>query len=270
MLYDWRSRYYHCDSIVTCIRAKHVSPRTALYRQHRPQGFQLFSTKMYGAQAYVPRYGLADDADDYDDTQEELTKDSPWDLATLLQVVKSLLLFVLFIVGDLGSHLMTVVDQCLSLLFLDFLFLGLDLLLLLNLVHVVFSLNASLLGQTGLLFRELPLTSQLEVSLNSLSLLVLKSLSLSGLSLTLFESALGSKSIDFCLSISCLLLEFSQPLNFTFFFILNSLSFKLSFVLLLVLGFLVGDDRFFMSLLLLEALFLLKSGLSVGFGSLLH
>ena len=60
-----------------CFGAKHVST-TALYRQHRPQGFQLFSTKMYGAQAYVPRYGLADDADDYDDTQEELTKDSPW------------------------------------------------------------------------------------------------------------------------------------------------------------------------------------------------
>ena len=78
MLCDWRSRYYHCDSIVTCVSSKHVSTRTALYRQHRPQGFQLFSTKMYGAQAYVPRYGLADDADDYDDTQEELTKDSPW------------------------------------------------------------------------------------------------------------------------------------------------------------------------------------------------
>ena len=34
---------------------------------------------MYGPQAYTPRYGLKDkDADDYDNTDEELTKDSPW------------------------------------------------------------------------------------------------------------------------------------------------------------------------------------------------
>ena len=121
-----------------------------------------------------------------------------------------------------------------------------------------------------MLLRELPLASQLQVSLNPLSLLVLESLSLSGLSLTFFESTLGSESINFSLSISSLLLELSQPLDRSFFLILDSLGLKLSFILLLVLSLLVLDYLFFVGLLLSDPLLFLKGGLSVGLSSFLH
>lgn len=99
---------------------------------------------------------------------------------------------------------------------------------------------------------------------------MLESLSLSGLSLTFFESTLGSESINFSLSISSLLLELSQPLDLSFFLILDSLGLKLSFILLLVLGLLVLDYLFFVGLLLSDPLLFLKGGLSVGLSSLLH
>lgn len=79
---------------------------------------------------------------------DSLVLDVLSDPATFFQVVESILLFVLLIVRDLGSHLMAVIDKSLSLFLFDFLFLGLDLFLLLDLIHVVFSFNSGLLCQT--------------------------------------------------------------------------------------------------------------------------
>jgi len=85
-----------------------------------------------------------------------------------------------------------VIDKGVLLLLFDPLFLGFNLLLLLDLVHVIFSLNSGLLSKRRLLLGELGLSCDLEISQDSLLFLVLESLPLSSLSLTLLESSLGS------------------------------------------------------------------------------
>ena len=130
-------------------------------------------------------------------------------LSTLFQVVQSILLLNIFVIRNLGSDLMRVFDEGLLSVFFDLPFLQLDLLLLLDLVHVVFSFDTSLLCKSSSLLRELLLSGFFEVSLNSYPLCLLELFSFSGLSLALLESSLGSQSINFSLSISCLLLEFS-------------------------------------------------------------
>lgn len=127
-------------------------------------------------------------------------------LFTFLEVVKSILLLKRLISWNLLSNLFGVINKSLSLLFFNFLFLSFILLLSLNLVHVILSLNSSLFSESGLLLRELLLSSLFKISHYAKSLLVLKLLSFSSLSLTFLESSLGSKSINFCLSISSLLL----------------------------------------------------------------
>ena len=113
------------------------------------------------------------------------------DFTTLLQEVEPVLLLLGIVIGDLGPDLLRVIDEGLLLLLLDLLLLGLNLPLLLNLSHVVFSLDTSLVGETLLLLRELPLPGNFQVSLDSLSLELLESFSFSRLSLTLLESPLG-------------------------------------------------------------------------------
>mgnify|MGYP000212233349 CR=1 FL=1 len=156
------------------------------------------------------------------------------------------------------------------LLLLNFSFLLLDLLLLLDLKHVILTLDSCLLSEGLLLLGELFLSSDLEVSLDPLPLLVFESFSLPGLSLTLLEGSLGAKSIDLSLSISGFLLELSKSLDLPLFLVLDSLGLKLSLVLLLISCLLVSNNLHLLVLLLLGALFLLDQGLSIGLGSLLH
>ena len=129
--------------------------------------------------------------------------------STLLQVVQSILLLLGFVGADLGSDFHRVVDKGILLLLFDQSFLSFNLFLLLNLGHVVLSLDSSLLCKTGLFLIELDLSSNLKVSLDSLSLLVLESFSFSGLSLALFESSLGPQGVDLSLSVGRLLLQLS-------------------------------------------------------------
>ena len=172
------------------------------------------------------------------------------DLSSLLKIIESILFFDALVGRDLGSDFLGMFNERILLLFFNLSFLLLDLLLLLNLIHVIFPLDSGLFGETGLFFRELLLSGNLKISLDSLSLLVLESFTLSGLSFSFLESSLGAKSIDLSLSISSFFLELSKSLNFLFFFILDSGGLKLSFVLLLVLGSLILNDLLFMVLFL--------------------
>ena len=128
------------------------------------------------------------------------------DLLTFLKVVKSLLFGNIFILADLLSNLYGVNFEGIFLGFLNFLLLGFNLFLLLNLGHVILSLNLSLSGKTGLLFSKLSLSCYLEVGLNSLSFELLESFPLSSLSLSFLEGSLGSEGVNFSLSVGCFLL----------------------------------------------------------------
>ena len=192
------------------------------------------------------------------------------DLSSLLKIIESILFFDTFVGGDLGSDFLGMFNEGILLLFFNLSFLLLDLLLLLDLIHVIFPLDSGLFGETGLLFRELLLSGNLKISLDSLSLLVLESFTFSGLSLSFLESSLGPKSINLSLSISSFFLELSKSLNFLFFFILNSSGLKLSFVLLLVLGSLILDDLLLVIFFLTSSLLLLDEGLGISLGCLFH
>ena len=192
------------------------------------------------------------------------------DLSSLLKIIESILFFDTFVGRDLGSDFLGMFNEGILLLFFNLSFLLLDLLLLLDLIHVIFPLDSGLFGETGLFLRELLLSGNLKISLDSLSLLVLESFTLSGLSFSFLESSLGPKSIDLSLSISSLFLELSESLDFLFFFILDSSGLKLSFVLLLVLGSLILNDLLFMVLFLTGSFLLLDQGLSICLGSLFH
>ena len=192
------------------------------------------------------------------------------DLSSLLKIIESILFFDTFVGGDLGSDFLGMFNEGILLLFFNLSFLLLDLLLLLDLIHVIFPLDSGLFGETGLLFRELLLSGNLKISLDSLSLLVLESFTFSGLSLSFLESSLGPKSINLSLSISSFFLELSKSLNFLFFFILNSSGLKLSFVLLLVLGSLILDDLLLVIFFLTSSLLLLDERLGISLGCLFH
>jgi len=110
-----------------------------------------------------------------------------------------------------------VVDEGLLSIFFYLSFLQFYLLLFLNLVHVVFSLDSSLLSQSRGFFLELPLSGLLEIGLDPLSLGLFQLFSFSGTSLALFESSLCSECINFGLSISCFLLKLSESLDLTLF-----------------------------------------------------
>ena len=149
-------------------------------------------------------------------------------------------------------------DEGLTFVFLDFTFLGFNLFLFLDLTHVVLTFNTSLLSQIYLLLIELSLSGLLKIGGNTLSLFMLKLLTKTSLSLTLLKGTFGSKSVNFSLSIGSLLLKFSELLDLTFLLILESLGFKLSFVLLLVLSTLIGDYGLLLVFFLLSTFLLLE------------
>ena len=190
--------------------------------------------------------------------------------STLFEIIKSILLFDILVGGDLSSNFDGVIDESVLLLLFNLSLLLFDLLLLLDLEHVVLSFNSSLLCERALFLLELHLSGNLEISLNSLSLRMLKSFSLPSLSFTFLESSLGSKGIDLSLSIGSLFLEFSQSLDFSLLLVLDSLGFELSFVLLLVSSLLVSDNFLFLIFLFLGSLFFFNKRLSIGFSSLFH
>ena len=175
--------------------------------------------------------------------------------STLFEIVKSFLLFEILVGGDLSSNFDGVIDESILLLLFNLSLLLFDLLLLLDLEHVVLSFNSSLLSERALFFLELHLSGNLKISLNSLSLCMLESFSLPSLSFSFLKGSLSSQRIDLSLSISSLLLELSKSLNFSLLLVLDSLSFELSFILLLVSSFLVSDDFLFLILLYLGSLF---------------
>ena len=157
-----------------------------------------------------------------------------------------------------------------SSILLNFSFLELNLFLLLNLMHVIFSFNPCLFSQSRCFFLELFLSSDLHIGLNSLSLCCLELFSFSGISLTFLEFSLGSQSINFSLSISSFFLQFSKSLNFSFFFILDSLSFKLCFIFSLIFCLLMSNYFIFRSFIFRGSFFFLNRRLLICFGSLSH
>jgi len=191
-------------------------------------------------------------------------------LSSLFQVVQSILLLNIFVIRNLGSDLVRVFDEGLLSIFFDLPLLQLDLLLLLDLVHVVFSFDASLLSKGRSLLRELLLSSFFEVSLDSHPLCLLELFSFSGLSLALLESSLGSQSVDFSLSISCLLLEFSQTLSLPLLLLSHSLGLLLLFVLSLILFALMFRNLGIVILFFLNTFLLFEESLGICFCCLLH
>lgn len=162
------------------------------------------------------------------------------------------------------------VNQSLLSILLNLSLLEFYLLLFLDLMHVVLSLNSSLFSQSRGFLLELLLSSFLKISLNSLSLGLLKLFSFSCLSLTLLEGSLSSKSINFSLSISSLLLQFSQSLNFTLFLFSLPLCLLLCLEFLLILDSLMLSNLCIMILLLLNSFLFFKKSLSIGFSGLSH
>ena len=155
-------------------------------------------------------------------------------------------------------------------IFFDFPFLQLDLFLFLDLVHVVFSLDASLLGQGRGFFLELFLSGFFEIGLDSLPLGLFKLFSFSRLSLTLLKGSLCSQSIDFSLSVSSLFLELSQTLDLSFFFFSQPLGLLLLLILSLVFFALMFSDGLIVIFFLLDSLLFFEQCLSISLSSLLH
>lgn len=180
------------------------------------------------------------------------------------------MLFNIIVSGNLTSDLAGVFDEGLLSIFFDLPFLQLDLLLLLDLMHVVFSLYTSLLCKGGCLFRELLLSSLFEVSLDSLPLGLFKLFSFSGLSLALLKGSLGSQSINLGLSVSSLFLELTQTLDFPLFFFSNSLGFLLLLIFRLVLFALMVGNLILVVLFFSSTFLLLEESLSVSLSRLSH
>jgi len=173
------------------------------------------------------------------------------DFSSLFKIIKSILLLDLLVIGDLTSNFLGVLYQGIFLLLFDLSLLLFNLLLLLDLIHVVFSFDSCLLSKAQLLLAELFLSSYLEVGLDSHSLLSFQSFPLSGLSLAFLESSLSTKSVNLSLSISGLFLKLSKSLNFLLFFLLDSGGLTLSLVFLFVSSSLVLNDGILMSLVLI-------------------
>ena len=70
------------------------------------------------------------------------------DLSSLLKIIESILFFESFVGGNLGPDFLGMFNEGIFLLFFNLSFLLLDLLLLLDLIHVIFPLNSGLFGET--------------------------------------------------------------------------------------------------------------------------
>lgn len=114
--------------------------------------------------------------------------------------------------------------------------------------------NFCLLSKLSLTFLELFGPSLIKVSQESSSLLLLEQFSLSGVSLLFFLCSLGPQSVNFRLSISSFLLEFSHLLQFSLLFFLDSLFLELPFVLSLLLFLVIPINGFIFSDFLLSSL----------------
>jgi hypothetical protein len=95
--------------------------------------------------------------------------------------------------------------------------------------HEFISFLFSLFSQSSFPFQELVLSCFFKFSKHCLFVLKFFSFFISCISFRFFKCPLCSQSIDFCLSILCLFLEFSKSLHFSFFFVLDSLFLSHSF-----------------------------------------
>lgn len=190
--------------------------------------------------------------------------------SAFFQEVQSVLFFDIFIVGNLASNLVRVVNECLLSVLLDLSLLEFHLLLFLDLVHVVLSLDSGLLSEGRSFLLELLLSSLLEIGLNALSLGLLQLFSFSGVSFALFEGSLGPESINLSLSISSLLLKLPKSLDLSFLLLSHSLGLLLLFELKLVLFPLMIGNSCVLVLLLLDSFLFLDECLGVRLSRLFH
>jgi hypothetical protein len=115
-----------------------------------------------------------------------------------------------------------VVSEGVSLFFLQLAFLLLFLLLALNDAQEVVTFSLSLVGHSGFALQELAFAGNLKFFGLSLLLLFLGDLLSAGLTFLLFEGTLGTERIDLRLSISSLLLHFSETSDFSLLLLLLS------------------------------------------------
>lgn len=148
------------------------------------------------------------------------------DLAALLEVVKSGLLRYFGVHANLVPNGLGMCPECtVSLSFKLALFILL-LFLLLNYAEEFVALSLRLLGHHDFLLDELSSTSDIKILGLPAGQLSLFAFVLAGLALSLLEGALGTESINFTLSVSCALLEFSKTLNFELLLLLDTASFR--------------------------------------------
>jgi hypothetical protein len=144
-------------------------------------------------------------------------------LASFLKVIKAVLLALVVVLLNLSPQLEGVFLEDLLLFLLNSALLLFNFLLFVNDPQEFITLLLGLLSQTLLSFEELPLPGILKVTEDLLLVLEVSSFLVTSLSLTLFECALGSKSVNLGLPVGSLLLEFSKASNFTLLLFLHPL-----------------------------------------------
>ena len=192
------------------------------------------------------------------------------DFSAFFQVVQSILFLVIFVGRNLPSNLVGVLDESLLSVLFDLSLLELYLLLLLDLMHVVLSLDSGLLGEGGGLLLELLLPGLLEVGLDALSLRLLQLFSFSSLSLSFLEGSLCSEGINLSLPVGSLLLKLPKSLDFPLLFLSQSLRLLLLLEFSLVLSSLMLNNLLIQVFFFLSSFLLLKKSLGIGLGSLSH
>lgn len=135
--------------------------------------------------------------------------DTLTNLATFFQVVKAVLLLYIRVHADLVTNSLCVRSEGTMSLLFKLALLILLFLLLLNYADEFVTFSSSLLGKVDLLFDELSAAGLVKLDSLSNSKFSLFFLFSAGFAFAFFECALGSKSIDLTLTISCTFLEFS-------------------------------------------------------------
>jgi len=181
-----------------------------------------------------------------------------------LEVVESVLLLDIVILRNLGANHISVVSELVLALVLHVALFLLVLLLAIDDAQEVITFSLGLSCKVVLTLVELLLASDLELSSLALHALLISDLLSASLTLTLFECALGTESINLRLSVGGFLLHLAETGNFSFLFFLDAAFLECLSDLTLDLFLVVTDDFLLLIELLLSELSLLGEGNLVG------
>lgn len=144
----------------------------------------------------------------------------------LFKVIESVLLLDIVVLGNLSAHNIGVVSKLVLALLFQFALLLLVFLLAVDDAQEIITFSFGLCGKSVLTLVELLLTGNFKLSSLTLHTLLISNLLSASLALTLFEGTLGTESIDLRLSISSLLLHFTETGNLLLLLFLDAAFFK--------------------------------------------